>query len=133
VASRDGLQINQHLREAASLRIYRADERGFGLVGIREVSRDAEGLTRWLRMADLLLDCIAVLVSGAGPLPCKILAHYGILVGIVEGSVQKALRMVASGGDLSFTTRQNFHCGAGKCREDRTGRSAFSHDMFILV
>jgi nitrogen fixation protein NifB len=76
---------------------------------------------RWLRMADLLLDCSAVLAGGAGPLPRKILAHYGIFVGIVEGSVQKALRMMASGGDLSFMARQNFYCSAGKCHEDRTG------------
>jgi nitrogen fixation protein NifB len=123
VASRDGLQINQHLGEVTSLRIYRADERGTDLVGIREVSSEAEGSMRWLRIVDQLTDCSAVLVSGAGSMPRKILTHYGLLVGIVEGSVQKALQVVATGGDLGFMAKPGFQCGAGSCHEDRTGCS----------
>jgi nitrogen fixation protein NifB len=123
VATRDGLEIDLHLGEATSLRIYRADERGASLVDTRALSREAEGSLRWLRVADLLRDCAAVLVSGAGPMPRKILAHYGIFVGIVEGGVQKALQAVATGGDLSFMAKQGFHCNTESCHEDRTGCS----------
>jgi nitrogen fixation protein NifB len=123
VASRDGLQINQHLGEATSLRIYRANERGADLVDIREVSREAEGSMRWLRIVDQLTDCSAVLVSGAGSMPCKILTHYGLPVCIVEGNVQEALQAVATGRDLGFMTKQGFQCNAESCHEDRTGCS----------
>jgi nitrogen fixation protein NifB len=123
VASRDGLQINQHLGEAVSLRIYRTDERGADLVAIREVSRQTEGSMRWLRIVDQLTDCAAILVSGAGPMPCKILEHYGLHVGIVEGSVQEALQAVAIGGDMGFMAKTSFHCDAGNGHEDRASCS----------
>ncbi|MDR3724350.1 MAG: nitrogenase cofactor biosynthesis protein NifB [Terracidiphilus sp.] len=121
VASRDGAQIDQHLGEACSLRIYRADEQGGSLIEVREISREAEGSLRWLRMVDRLIDCSAVLVSGAGAMPRKILMHYGLAVHIVDGSVQEALQAVATGGDLSFMAKQNFSCNEGSCHEDRTG------------
>jgi nitrogen fixation protein NifB len=123
VASRDGVQIDQHLGEATSLRIYRADEHVGSLVEIREISREPEGSLRWLRIVDRLIDCSAVLVSGAGAMPRKILTHYGLVVGIVEGSVQEALQAVATGGDLSFMAKQGFRCGGASSHEDRNGCS----------
>jgi nitrogen fixation protein NifB len=123
VASRDGVQIDQHLGEATSLRIYCSDQHGASLVEIREISRETEGSLRWLRIVDRLIDCSAVLVSGAGAMPRKILTHYGLVVGIVEGGVQEALQAVATGGDLSFMAKRGFRCGGASSHEDRTGCS----------
>jgi nitrogen fixation protein NifB len=123
VASRDGAQIDQHLGEATSLRIYRVNEHGASLVEIRKISREDEGSLRWLRIVDRLIDCSAVLVSGAGAMPRKILTHYGLVVGVVEGSVQEALQAVATGGDLSFMAKQGFRCGGASSHENRTGCS----------
>lgn len=123
IASRNGVQIDQHLGEATSLRIYRVDEHGASLVEIREISSEAEGSLRWLRIVDRLTDCSAVLVSGAGAMPRKILAHYGLIVGIVEGSVQETLQAMATGGDLSFMARQGFRCNGGSRHKDRNGCS----------
>jgi hypothetical protein len=52
-------------------------------------------------------------------MPRKILTHYGLIVGIVEGGVQQALQAVATGGDLSFMAKQGFRCGGPGSREDR--------------
>lgn len=121
VASTDGLRVNQHLGEAKSLRIYRPSERGAQLVDVRTVASEAEGAARWLRMAEQIEDCAAVLVSGAGVMPRKVLAHCGVVVGIVEGGVQQALTAAAIGGDLSFMAKPGFRCDGGSCHEDRTG------------
>lgn len=110
VASTDGISINQHLGEARTLRIYRAAEQGAQLIDVRTVANEAEGAARWMRMADGLEDCAGVLVSGAGVMPRRVLAHCGLAVGIVEGSVQSALMAVARGGDLSFMAKPDFRC-----------------------
>lgn len=110
VASTDGISINQHLGEASTLRIYRAAEQGAQLIDVRAVANEAEGAARWMRMADALKDCAGVLVSGAGVMPRRVLAHCGLAVGIVDGSVQSALTAVATGGDLSFMAKQGFRC-----------------------
>jgi nitrogen fixation protein NifB len=122
VASTDGLTINQHLGEAKTLRIYRATERGAQLIDVRTVANEAEGAARWLRIADQLEDCAGVLVSGAGVMPRKVMAHCGLTVGIVDGSVQQALTAIATGGDLSFMAKQGFHCSGGTA-EERAGCS----------
>lgn len=123
VASTDGIHVNQHLGEAKELRIYRVDESGPRPIEVRVLSNEAEGSMRWLQLGDLLKDCAAVLVSGAGLMPRKVLAHSGLAVGIVEGSVQEALTAVAMGGDLSFMAKPGFSCSAGSCSSDRTGCS----------
>lgn len=121
VASTDGLSINQHLGEASTLRIYRATEQGAQLIDVRTVANEAEGAARWMRMADRLEDCAGVLVSGAGVMPRKILAHCGLAVGIVEGSVQQALTAVAMGGDLSFMAKQGFRCNGVRGDQESAG------------
>jgi len=120
VASKDGLNVNQHLGAATTFRIYRPDEKGSQLVELRNVTSDASGPTRWLSMIEMLRDCAGVLVSGAGAMPRKIFAHHGITVGIVEGSIEEALVATAKGGDLMFMARPDFHCGPS-CSGDKAG------------
>lgn len=115
VGSRDGCEIDQHLGEADRFMIYRLGESGGQFVEARPVNREEEGATRWIRLAELLHDCAGVVVSGAGVTPRMILAHYGLQVGIVDGSVQEALTAVAHGGDLTLMAKETFHChGLGK-------------------
>lgn len=121
VASTDGLQVNQHLGEAKNLRIYRPDEHGAQLIDVRVVSSEAEGAVRWMRMADLLNDCAVVLVSGAGLMPRKVLAHCGVDIGIVEGGVHEALTAIATTGDLGFMTKSGFRCSTESCNSTRSG------------
>jgi len=55
-------------------------------------------------------------------MPRKVMAHCGLTVGIVDGSVQQALTAIATGGDLSFMAKQGFHCSGGTA-EERAGCS----------
>jgi len=111
VASRDGLFVNQHLGEAAHVRIYKPSERRSTLVDIRSIASEAGGSARWLSMIEKLKDCCGILVSGAGAVPRKIFAHHGITVAIVEGVIDEALGATASGGDLMFMVKPQFSCG----------------------
>jgi nitrogen fixation protein NifB len=121
VASRDGLFVNQHLGEAGQLRIYRPAEQRSHLVDLRSIDHEGEGAARWLKIVEKLQDCAAVLVSGAGAMPRKIFAHYGITVGIVEGAIDEALAAVARGGDLAWMAKPGFRCGDSDCSGERTG------------
>jgi nitrogen fixation protein NifB len=121
VASREGLYINQHLGETTMLRIYRPAERRSKLVDLRSIDHEGEGAVRWLKIVEKLKDCSAVLVSGAGAMPRKILAHYGITVGIVEGAIDEALAAVARGGGLAWMAKPEFRCSDGSCSGGQSG------------
>jgi nitrogen fixation protein NifB len=120
VASRDGLFVNQHLGEAAQVRIYKPSERRSTLVDIRNIASEAGGAARWLSMIDKLGDCCGILVSGAGATPRKIFAHHHIAVAIVEGVIEEALAATAKGSDLMFMVKPKFVCGAS-CSGDADG------------
>jgi nitrogen fixation protein NifB len=120
VASRDGLFVNQHLGEAAQLRIYKPSERRSTMVDLRSITTDAGGSTRWLSMIDKLQDCCGILVSGAGAVPRKIFAYHGITVAVVEGVIDEALAATATGRDLMFMVKPKFTCGSS-CGGDADG------------
>jgi len=121
VASREGLFVNQHLGEATMLRIYQPGERRSRLVDMRSIEHEGEGSSRWIKIVEKLQDCSAVLVSGAGAMPRKIFTHYGITVGIVEGTIDEALAAAARGGDLAWMAKPGFRCGDSDCSGGRTG------------
>jgi len=111
VASSDGFFVNQHLGAATQVRIYKPSERRSALVDIRVVASEAGGAARWLDMVEKLKDCCGILVSGAGAVPRKILAHHGITVAIVEGVIDEALEATATERDLMFMVKPAFVCG----------------------
>jgi nitrogen fixation protein NifB len=117
VASRDGLFVNQHLGEAVQVRVYKPAARRSMLVDIRNISSEAGGAARWLSMIDKLKDCCGILVSGAGPTPRKIFAHNGITVAIVEGLIDVALGVTATGDTLKFMVKPKFTCGSSCSKE----------------
>jgi nitrogen fixation protein NifB len=121
VASREGLFVNQHLGEAAVLRIYQPAERRSRLVDMRSIDHEGDGAARWLKIVETLKDCSAVLVSGAGAMPRKIFAHYGITVAILDGAIDDALAAMAQGGDLAWMAKPGFRCSDGSCSGDRGG------------
>ncbi len=120
VASRDGAMINQHLGEATQVSIYKADANRSTLVDTRHIATDASGAARWLSIITQLSDCCGILVSGAGAVPRKIFAHYGITVAITDCSINEFLKAIAMEGDLSQITKQSFSCGTS-CTSDASG------------
>jgi len=78
VATLEGLLVNQHLGEARRLQIWGQEKDQYTLIEERNAPEPGGGVQRWLRMASLLHDCRAVLVSGIGETPFAILKESGI-------------------------------------------------------
>lgn len=118
IASREGVLINQHLGEAEELLVYKRIENGFELLGKRKTPEPGKGVKRWLELADVLADCWAILVSGAGDTPREILNIKGIRVIETEGIIEDILNRISSGtkiDNLEKKTGCNFGCsGAGR-------------------
>jgi nitrogen fixation protein NifB len=71
-------------------------------------------MQRWSKLAAVLSDCRAILVSGVGENPKKVLADSGIEVVECEGVIDEAVRAVFSGESLNhMAVRRPFACGSG--------------------
>ncbi len=119
VASMEGMLVNQHLGEAAELWIYAREGDEYVLVEKRPTPEAGLGAVRWRRLGEVLPDCRAVLVSGAGVPPQKILESMGVLVHMAEGLIEEALDAVYSGVQVR-RPRCGSGCGSG-CGGGGTG------------
>ena len=119
VASMEGLLVNQHLGEAASLSIFEYNNGTMNLIEQRDTPPRGGGDERWKQLAEVLKDCKAVLTNGAGQSPQKILQSNGLKTIIVEGLIEDNLAALYKGQVLKSPVRQ-FKCGAN-CSGDGTG------------
>lgn len=115
VASREGVLVNQHLGEAELLTVYREADGEFVEVGTRVTPYPGGGDERWQALADQLSDCRALLVSGVGPKPIRILESTGLKVVVMEGLIEEALDRIYSGEEIRSPIRKT------KCGEKCTG------------
>ncbi len=84
----------------------------FRLVETRETPPPGGGRTRWENLASTLLDCRAMLVSGAGEAPRSVLSERGIQVIEMEGLIEPALQRVYCGEEIHFPLRRaKSRCG----------------------
>ncbi len=115
VATREGVLVNQHLGEARSLQIWGENQEGFYLV--REVTAPEPGCgpKRWQRLAGLLRDCRAVLVSGIGETPTSILTESGVRPVVMNGFIVGGLQAIYSGADPSALKGRAKSCAEGGC------------------
>ena len=109
-ASLEGLLVNLHLGEADEFLIFGSDGRH---VDTRTAPRAGLGAHRWEALADVLNDCRAVLVSGVGDTPRKVLEQAGVSVLTVEGLVSDAVDAVFQGRPLP-APRRSYRC-EGAC------------------
>ena len=122
VASEEGVLVNQHLGEAAELAIFGQGEHGYELLEHRTAPTPGTGPQRWERLAELLGDCQAVLVSSAGDAPVSVLGRHGIRVVMMEGLIEEGLDAVFENRELRAPLRREHRCGAGAgCGGDGTG------------
>jgi nitrogen fixation protein NifB len=99
VASFSGLEVDLHVGHARQLLIYGPGKDGLvHMLGTRSAPGPGGGETRWTALAEVLDDCFAVLASGAGPKPLKILEDHGITVFITEGDINGSVDIVFNGG-----------------------------------
>lgn len=114
VASLEGVLVNQHLGEAWQLLIYGEQGDRIGLIEARQTPEPGGGMARWKALADTLSDCRALLVSGVGGNPKKVLSDSGIEVVACEGVIDEAVRAVFAGESLKpMAVRRPFACGSG--------------------
>ena len=113
VATQEGLLVNQHLGEAAALSIFTRGNSGWEMMSLRCTPPAGLGSKRWLDLADLLKDCSALLVSGIGPSPLKILTESGLRVVEMEGLIEEGLEVIRRGAELPHHLKRRFAgCGA---------------------
>lgn len=110
VASMEGLLVNRHLGEADSLWIFTRGEHGVDLVERRPAPAPGNGQARWLELSKTLSDCRAILVSGIGPSPKKVLEQMGLRVVEMEGLIEDAIRAIYEGREIR-SPRREFKCG----------------------
>ncbi len=114
VASIEGIFVNQHLGEASDLWIYTYEKGRIELLEKRKTPDSGGGRERWSEMADLLHDCRAVLVSGSGESPLRVLESKGVRVITMEGLADEGMSSLFSGKDVpSMLLRSPGKCGAG--------------------
>src|ERR1017187_9876261 len=88
----------------------RADACGF----IGEAPDSGSGIKRWLDLADLLHDCRAILTTGVGAAPRRVLTGSGIDVIEMEGLIEEGLSAVYGGTPIPASLRRTFTgCGLG--------------------
>lgn len=121
VASLEGVLVNQHLGEAYQVLVYGEKYGRFGLIEARQTPEPGGGMQRWSELAATLSDCRAVLVSGVGQRPKKVLANSGVEVIECEGVIDEAVRAVFAGESLNhMAVRRPSACGSG-CSGNQLG------------
>jgi nitrogen fixation protein NifB len=114
VASLEGVLVNQHLGEACQVLIYGEMDGRIGLIEARPTPEPGSGMARWKELAAGLSDCRAILVSGVGGNPKKVLNDSGMEVIECEGIIEEAVRTVFAGESLNhMAVRRPFACGSG--------------------
>ncbi|WP_372808123.1 radical SAM protein [Pontiella sp.] len=115
IATREGVLVSQHLGEAAQVHIYGQQDGAPQPLEIRDLPAKGGGDERWAAVGATLKDCRAVLVSGIGPKPTKVLRSSGIKVIVMEGLIEEALERIYAGEEIRAPLRPT------KCGEKCTG------------
>lgn len=89
VCSSDGIHIDQHLGKSAQVHIFTLTKGTVEWIDVRATPEAHTGSVRWVRLAEMLHDCSALISSGTGPIPRSILTANGIQVHVTEGKVSE--------------------------------------------
>ncbi len=121
VASLEGVLINQHLGEAYRLQIYGRNVNGkIRMVDDRLTPEPGSGDNRWIKLAEVLKDCRALMVSGIGPTPQKILSDSKIEVLELEGLIIDAVERYFYGESINHLVKREMT----KCKAACSGTGA---------
>jgi nitrogen fixation protein NifB len=95
VATQEGLLVNLHLGEAMKFYIFEQSSNGYHFVETRNAPQPGGSIDRWKTVAnETLIDCQAVLVSGVGATPMKVLQENGVRVLQMNGLIDAGLDAV---------------------------------------
>ena len=94
VATFGGVEVNQHLGDAARLQIWKLGLDGYELVEERATPERGGGMQRWQHLVELLKDCRAIVASGIGDTPKQVLREAGIVPVEMSGYIEVALHEI---------------------------------------
>ncbi|WP_136809399.1 radical SAM protein [Desulfosediminicola flagellatus] len=115
VASQEGILVNQHLGEAKSFQIWSMESGELKKVTERNAPPAGGGIKRWHKLAKILGDCRAVLISGIGDTPLDILMKSGVEPVEAAGFIEEALTTVYEGGHTAGLKGRRKSCASGEC------------------
>jgi nitrogen fixation protein NifB len=114
VASREGMLVNQHVGEAEAFHIFGAEGGSFVPIAVRNAPEGGTGIKRWLDLADVLADCRALLTTGVGSAPRRVLTERGIEIVEMDGMIEEGLASIYGGTPIPPSLRRTFRgCGSG--------------------
>jgi len=126
VATREGMLVNMHLGETEKVLIYgrvEGEEDEYEIVDIRHLPEKGFGDDRWKKLALILNDCRAILVSAVGPRPQNILEDFGLPVVEMEGLIEEGLEALYSGEEIPASMRRRFTGCGSSCSGNGQGCS----------
>ncbi len=101
VATREGMLVNQHLGHAENFQIWTRSNGDYKFLESRQAPEAGGGFQRWQKIAGLLHDCRAVLISAVGDTPRTVLEESGMVVLEMEGLIEEGLDAAYKGTDVS--------------------------------
>jgi nitrogen fixation protein NifB len=119
IATREGVLVSQHLGEATKVHLYEESNGHIQPLEVRTLPTKGGGDERWEEVGAILNDCRAILVSGIGPKPTRILRDSGMKVIVMEGLIEEALERIYAGEEIRAPLRPT-KCGE-KCAGDGGG------------
>ena len=113
-ATREGMLVNQHVGEADELHIFGEESGAFVPIAVRPAPESGSGIKRWLDLADVLHDCRALLTTGVGSAPRRVLTERGIEIIEMEGLIDEGLSAIFGGMAVPPSLRRTFRgCSTG--------------------
>ncbi len=115
VASTEGRLVNQKLGEASELLIYKQENDTVVFVAARKTPERGGGIKRWEKLAEMITDCRALVVSGMGNNPRQVLTKKGVDILEVDGLVEDAVAAVFEGYGSSDMIKQEIKACNSRC------------------
>ena len=91
------------------------------LIEQRATPSPGDGDDRWRAIADLIHDCRALLVSGAGGKPRRVLEQEGVTVIEMAGLIAEGMMSFVRTGAVPSTMRRQFQSCGTSCQGSGTG------------
>jgi nitrogen fixation protein NifB len=121
VCTEEGQLVNLHMGESARVNIYAKSPNGFRFIEERTTPDAGTGDFRWMQLAAVLKDCRALLTSGIGNNPLKILQQSGIRVIQMTGLIDEGLDAIYNNKPLRTVSKaEMFKCGSS-CKGNAQG------------
>jgi nitrogen fixation protein NifB len=122
VATMEGVLVNQHLGEAERFQIWGQSQDGYSMLEERKAPEKGTGIKRWYALAEALNDCRAVLVSGIGDTPRKLLEESKILPVEMNGFIKVGLEAIYNNDNPALLKGRRNGCGrAAGCSGNASG------------